>query len=441
MKDRTSPAIAVSTMSRAVILISLLLCFSAIARADKKLTFTSDPPGARVEINGKYIGDTPLVYKVKDYVVDGAGRWVWSDYLGEPLQMTVSKEGYVTKSLVITRGPLTWNSFNGQNHKTYYVVTSREFSVKLEKIGEFMGSNPFAQANATMSTSPLNTVGAKPTIEQLVQMTLPAVVTVQAGAKSGSGFFITESGIVVTNRHVVEGSPSASVTTSKGETLTSESVFVNPSSDLALIKVKAGHYPYLRIANPASTNVGSEVVAIGSPGLPGENALLVNTVTRGIVSAFRKSEAFGVLVQTDVNINHGNSGGPLLNSNAEVIGVNTLGFREGGATGLNFAIFSSEVLKMLKEHFHYTPDYAKASIQPESPVNTKVTLEINSEPPGAEIYVDGSFDSSTPAKLLLLPGEHMVKVTRPGFKDWERKIVVEVGSSKSLNAILKKNDL
>ena len=427
-------------MKRSVILISVLLSFSAIARADKKLTFTSDPPGARVEINGKYIGDTPLEYKVKDYVVDGAGHFTWSDYLAVPLQMTVSKEGYVTKTLIITRGPLTWTNLNGQVHKTYYVVTSREFTVKLEKIGEFMGSNPFAQANTTMSSSLATTAGSKLSTEQIVQMALPAVVTVQAGAKSGSGFFITESGIVVTNRHVVEASQLASVTTSKGETLPSESVFVNPSGDLALIKVKSGHYPYLKIANPASTNVGSDVLAIGSPGLPGENALLVNTVTRGIVSAFRKSETFGVLVQTDVNINHGNSGGPLLNGNGEVIGVNTLGFRDEGATGLNFAIFSSEVLKMLKEHFDYTPDYAKAPSQPESPVNTKVTLEVNSEPAGAEIYVDGNFDSSTPSKLLLSPGEHTVKVTRPGFKDWERKIVVEAGTVKSLNAILEKKD-
>ena len=129
-----------------------------------------------------------------------------------------------------------------------------------------------------------------------------------------------------------------------------------------------------------------------------------------------------------------------MNSNGEVIGVSTLGFRDEGATGLNFAIFSSEILKMLKEHFDYTPDYPSASNEQEFVGPSKVELNINSEPAGAEIYVDGLFDSSTPSKLLLLPGEHTIKVRRPGCKDWERKVVVETGTSKSLNAILEKTD-
>jgi S1-C subfamily serine protease len=301
-----------------------------------------------------------------------------------------------------------------------------------------MGTNPFAQPNAAMANSVSVSDSAKLTTEQVVSTALPAVVTVQVDSKSGSGFFITESGIVVTNRHVVEGSGSASVTTSKGETVRSESIFVNPTSDLALIKVKQGHYPFLQIADPTSTNVGSDVLAIGSPGLPGGNTLLVNTVTRGIVSAFRKSDTYGVLLQTDVNINHGNSGGPLLNGSGEVVGVNTLGFRDEGATGLNFAIFSSEILKMLKENFDYAPDYPKAKTLAASTGPARTLLEITSEPAGAEIYVDGNFDSSTPSKILLVPGEHSIKVTRPTFKDWERKIVVETGSSKSLNAILER---
>lgn len=146
------------------------------------------------------------------------------------------------------------------------------------------------------------------------------------------------------------------------------------------------------------------------------------------------------------------------------IGVNTLGFREGGATGLNFAIFTSEVLAMLKGHFQYEPDYLKEQPQAQiaqgtellanavsqfstgnpaapsslspvpqvipaapSPSPTKTSVTITSEPSGAEIAVDGQFDSSTPSKLLLSPGEHTIRVTRPGFKSWERKINVEQG--------------
>ena len=469
---------------------AFVLLISTSARAEKMFSITSDPSDARVEINGQAVGSTPFQKKVKDFLFNGP-KYLWSEWLNTPLQVTVSKDGYVAQTIVITNGPYRWVNFNYTAEKIYYVITRQSFHVKLQKIGEFMGTNPLAAAakeggaeadaanplanNLTNQLAPAAlpaTTVAALTVEQLVQQSLPAVVTVQAGSSTGSGFFITESGIVVTNRHVVQGATQVAVTTSKGETLQSEALFVHPTKDLALIKLKAGTYPYFRLADPTLVNVGADVVAIGSPGLPGGSQILANTVTKGIVSAFRKSETYGLLVQTDVSINHGNSGGPLLNLRGEVIGVNTLGFREGGATGLNFAIFDSEILDMLRQHFDYVPDYLKeqprqevaaqgATTQlpegqamqlsapsgpapveaatpapPPQPVKTAVT--VTSEPSGAEISVDGVFDSSTPSKLLLAPGEHTVRVSRPGFKAWERKIVVEVGAEKTLNALLEK---
>lgn len=420
-------------MNRSIRVLAVLILFVVPTYAEKKFVVTSDPAGARVRLNDNEIGVTPLEIKVKDFMFNGP-KYLWSDFLNQPIQMTVSKDGYVAKTLTITSGPFRWVNLNNSAEKIYWVITQTTWNVKLEKIGEFMGTNPFVAKNSLSNSEPGST-GAKLTTEQVVQTSLPAVVTVQAGSKSGSGFFITASGIVVTNRHVIEGSQAASITTSKGETISSETIFEHPSNDLALIKVKPGEYPFLRLADPSSTNVGSDVIAIGSPGLPGSNALLVNTVTKGVVSAFRKSDSFGILLQTDVSINHGNSGGPLLNANGEVVGVNTLGVRDEGATGLNFAIFSSEVLKMLKEHFSYSPNYSTQSL---SVTNSRVSVEISSEPVGADIYVDGKFDSSTPAKLLLSPGEHIIRITRPGFKDWERKILVESGAVKTLNAILER---
>jgi len=420
-------------MNRLLPIFILLFLSSTPVYAEKKFVVTSDPAGARVQFNGIEVGVTPVEVKLKDFMFNGP-KYLWSEFLNQPIQMTVSKDGYVAKTIPITNGPLRWVNLNNSAEKIYWVITQTTWNVKLEKIGEFMGTNPFAVKNSLSNSEP-GANGAKLTTEQVVQRSLPAVVTVQVGGKSGSGFFITESGVVVTNRHVVEGSQTASITTSQGETISSEAIFVHPGNDLALIKVKAGQYPFLRLADPSSTNVGSDVIAIGSPGLPGGNTLLVNTVTKGVVSAFRKSDSFGMLLQTDVNINHGNSGGPLLNTNGEVVGVNTLGYREGGATGLNFAIFSSELLKMLKEHFNYSPDYSAPSSFAGS---SRVSVEIGSEPVGADIYVDGKFDSSTPAKLLLSSGEHIIKVARPGFKDWERKILVEPGAVKTLNAILEK---
>lgn len=459
----------------AIAALFLLVLLAPSARADKVFTITSDPPGARVEFNGKLIGTTPLQAKLKDFYFNGP-KYLWSDFLNEPIQVSVSLDGYVAQSGVITKGPYRWVNLNSTAEKIYFVIAQTSFNVKLEKIADFMGTNPLASASADgtavkASTQPVLTV------EQVVQQALPAVVTVQAGAASGSGFFITASGIVVTNRHVVENSSQVSVTTGKGETIPSEAIFVHPTKDLALIKLKAGTYPYLHLGDPRFVNVGADVVAIGSPGLPGSSTLLPNTVTKGIVSAFRKSNTYGLLLQTDVNINHGNSGGPLLNLRGEVVGVNTLGFREGGATGLNFALFSSEVLQMLKENFQYEPDYQKetpplpgevaqtqgiqvpggATTQMSTGIQvpgstplapalsstaatttppTKTAVTITSEPVGAEISVDGQFDSSTPSKLLLTAGEHTVQVSRPGFKPWERKITVEPGAEKTLNALL-----
>lgn len=157
-----------------------------------------------------------------------------------------------------------------------------------------------------------------------------------------------------------------------------------------------------------------------------------------------------------------------MNLRGEVVGVNTLAFKEGGATGLNFAIFDSEILDMLKKHFDYVPDYlreqpaikqdvvqadttqlsAMTSTQLSTGANeavpavkaapVKTAVMISSEPTGAEISVDGQFDSSTPSKLLLSPGEHIIRVTRPGFELWERKITVEVSAEKTLHALLEK---
>src|ERR1017187_6141505 len=101
--------------------------------------------------------------------------------------------------------------------------------------------------------------------------------------------------------------------------------------------------------------VGQEVIAIGSPGLPGIAGVTSrNTVTRGIVSAFRgPNDAGHVYIQTDAAINPGNSGGPLLNKYGYVVGVNTIKVVGEGYSGLNFAISSNDVFVMLERRFNY----------------------------------------------------------------------------------------
>jgi S1-C subfamily serine protease len=159
---------------------------------------------------------------------------------------------------------------------------------------------------------------------------------------------------------VVEAFQQVSIVTSKGETIPSKSVYIHPTKDLALIKIDTANFPFIPLVHPAGVNVGADVVAIGSPGLG--MVSLQNTVTKGIISSFRQMEDEGLMLQTDVAINPGNSGGPLLNTYGEVVGVNTMGAR--GKEGLNFALFTSEILSMLKEHFNFTPVYADAPAAP-----------------------------------------------------------------------------
>lgn len=279
----------------------------------KKLLITSNPLGARVEINGQYMGVTPYSQPVEEYVYKGAGSFLWSKYLSTPVSLTISKEGFVAKTVVLTNGPFNWYDMSGQLKKVYYVIKAPEFHFNLDRVGDFLGANPFAENKTTADTSmPLVAVNSgNPALstEEIVQRALPAVVMIRSADGLGSGFFILPSGVIVTNKHVVGQSRSVTVITAKGESLTSQSIFVHPTKDLALVKVDDKSFPFLQLCEPSAVQVGSEVIAIGSP----VDSALRNTVTKGIVSAFRSTSEAGTFVQTDAAINPGNSGGPLLN--------------------------------------------------------------------------------------------------------------------------------
>jgi putative serine protease PepD len=162
----------------------------------------------------------------------------------------------------------------------------------------------------------------------------------------GSGFVYDASGHVVTNEHVVDGAGSIEVKFANGETSSATVVGTDPSTDLAVLKVDetpSGVEP-LTLADSSAVEVGQEVVAIGSP------FGLENSVTSGIVSALDRSmqapNNFTITgsIQTDAAINHGNSGGPLLDMSGRVIGVTSqIESDSGGNDGVGFAIPSNTV--------------------------------------------------------------------------------------------------
>jgi putative serine protease PepD len=168
----------------------------------------------------------------------------------------------------------------------------------------------------------------------------------------GSGFVYDDQGHIITNEHVVDGATSISVRFWNGKTYSAELVGSDPSTDLAVIEVNApaSTLQPLALANSSTVAVGDPVVAIGSP------FGLENTVTSGIVSALHRSMTspnnFSIddSIQTDAAINHGNSGGPLLNSAGRVIGVNSqIESDSGGNDGVGFAIPSNTVKTIVSE--------------------------------------------------------------------------------------------
>ncbi len=197
--------------------------------------------------------------------------------------------------------------------------------------------------------------GAKPVADAGVQSASTiyeraskAVVEISAsggtGRAQGSGFVFDEQGHIVTNQHVVAGASQVSVSFWNGVERRAEIVGTDPSTDLAVIRVRASKalLEPLRLADSTDVDVGDPVFALGSPfGLEG-------TLTSGIVSALHRrmtapnNYTITDTIQTDAAINHGNSGGPLLDDRGRVIGVNAqIESESGGSDGVGFAIPSN----------------------------------------------------------------------------------------------------
>lgn len=158
----------------------------------------------------------------------------------------------------------------------------------------------------------------------------------------GSGFVISADGYVLTNAHVVEGADEVYVTLTDKREFKAKIIGVDKRTDVSVVKIEGSNLPRLAIGDPNRLRVGEWVIAIGSP------FGLENTVTAGIISAkARDTGEYLPLIQTDVAVNPGNSGGPLINMRGEVVGINSQIYsRSGGYMGISFAVPIDEAVRV-----------------------------------------------------------------------------------------------
>jgi S1-C subfamily serine protease len=462
---------------------TLLLLVCPLVSTAETLRISSKPPGATVEIDGVLVGTTPFE---KDYPGGyfHKTRTSMGSRLEHAMVARISMTGYATKEIRLTDGPMEWISLNGRNHGEYWLIKSDHFDVDLEAIGQVFTGGVKARLSADGSVD----LEPELSLEELVRRTKPAVVYLRGLDKYGTGFFVTDTGVIVTNAHLARGEESLHTTLPGGQELEAKVVYIDPELDIALAKVQGMDFPHLTLADAATVRQGENVLAIGNPG----DAMLFS-VTKGVVSAVGQfpNAGPGTWIQTDTPINPGNSGGPLVNARGDVIGINTEKLIKKNVTGIGFALSASDVLEVLHRFYpnissgrsaeitspatgpttaspvaaspsaskesdavmaatpggepqavsssaettRTTGDDATEPAESQAPVGFG-TVVITSEPDGAEIYVDEKFVGNAPAKLKLPAGNHNMVLKAAGFSDWKRVLQILKDSHVTLKPVL-----
>ncbi len=219
----------------------------------------------------------------------------------------------------------------------------------------------------------------------------------------GSGVIVSQSGYILTNNHVIEGADDIEVVLNDSRHTKARVIGTDPDSDLAVLKIELDKLPTIALGNSDAIQVGDQVLAIGNPFGVGQ------TVTGGIVSALGRNQlginTFENFIQTDAAINPGNSGGALVDTNGNLLGINTAIYsRSGGNMGIGFAIpvsTAKQVLEGLVKDGHVTRGWIGVEPNDLSPelaetFNTKLT---------EGVIITGVLQNGPAAKAGVKPGD------------------------------------
>ncbi len=253
--------------------------------------------------------------------------------------------------------------------------------------------------------------GQSPNPRQRPQPTPPEERTVPRGV--GSGFFVSADGYILTNNHVVVDATDIYVTLTDGREFKAKVIGTDERTDVALIKIEAKDLTPLVIGDPKKLKKGQWVLAIGSPfGLD-------STVTSGIVSAIgRDTGEYLPFIQTDVAVNPGNSGGPLINLDGEVVGINSqIVSRSGGFMGISLAIPIDEAMRVV-DQLRTTGKVTRGRVGVQiGEVGKDVAEAIGL--PKAEGALVSSVEAEGPAEQAgVQPGDVILKFNKEPIKRW-----------------------
>lgn len=255
---------------------------------------------------------------------------------------------------------------------------------------------------------------ARRQLEQIFGKHLPNLTQTKRHSSSGSGVILDTRGYVITNHHVIAKAERVMVALNDGRTAEARLVGTDPDTDIAVLKIELDNLPEVSIANLKKLNIGDVVLAIGYPFRIGQ------TVTQGIISATGRSQVsqntYENFLQTDAAINPGNSGGALINTEGEIVGINSLIYTEtGNFNGIGFAIpidLVSDVMRQITENGYVIRGWLGVEGQ-SVPLQTLKSLNLQIQ----GVLITGVDEGGPGSKAGLEVGDIITHINQVDIKD------------------------